>query len=169
MISDVKHLLMCLLLLLLSHFSHVQLFGTLRTVAHQAPLSMGFSRLEYWSGSPCPPPGDLPDPRDRTCVSWLLHCQAGSLPLAPPIFREVSVQVLALSLSGLFARCCVGGILYTRRTSILYQIYDLQIYSYFPDNILSHKSFYFWWNPIYLFFLLLLMLLVSYLRIYCQI
>ena len=33
----------------------------LRIVAHQAPLSMGFSRQEYWSGLPCPPPGDLPD------------------------------------------------------------------------------------------------------------
>ena len=32
------------------------------TVAHQAPLSMGFSRQEYWSGSPFPSPGDLPDP-----------------------------------------------------------------------------------------------------------
>ena len=32
------------------------------TVAHQASLSMGFSRQEYWSGLPCPPPGDLPDP-----------------------------------------------------------------------------------------------------------
>ena len=32
------------------------------TIAHQAPLSMGFSRQEYWSGLPCPPPGDLPDP-----------------------------------------------------------------------------------------------------------
>ena len=32
------------------------------TVAHQAPLSMGFSRQEYWSGLPCPPPGDLPSP-----------------------------------------------------------------------------------------------------------
>ena len=31
-------------------------------VAHQAPLSMGFSRQEYWSGLPCPPPGDLPNP-----------------------------------------------------------------------------------------------------------
>ena len=38
------------------------LFVTLWTVAHQAPLSMGFSRQEYWSGVPCPPPGDLPDP-----------------------------------------------------------------------------------------------------------
>ena len=36
--------------------------ATLWTVAHGAPLSMGFSRQEYWSGLPCPPPGDLPDP-----------------------------------------------------------------------------------------------------------
>ena len=43
-------------------FSCVQLFVTLWTVARQAPLSMGFSRQEYWSGLPCPPPGDLPDP-----------------------------------------------------------------------------------------------------------
>ena len=42
---------------------HVQLFKTSWTVACQAPLSMGFSRQEYWSGLPCPPPGDLPDPR----------------------------------------------------------------------------------------------------------
>ena len=45
-----------------SHFSYVQLCGTLRTVAHQAPLSMGFSRQGYWSGLPFPPAGDLPDP-----------------------------------------------------------------------------------------------------------
>ena len=32
-------------------------------IAHQASLSMGFSRQEHWSGLPCPPPGDLPDPR----------------------------------------------------------------------------------------------------------
>ena len=36
-------------------------FATLWTVAHQAPLSLGFSRWEYWSGLPCPPPGHLPD------------------------------------------------------------------------------------------------------------
>ena len=39
-----------------------QLFETPGTVAHQAPLSMGFSRQEHWSGLPCPPPGDLPNP-----------------------------------------------------------------------------------------------------------
>ena len=38
------------------------LFATLWTVACQAPLSMGFSRQEYWSGLACPPPGDLPAP-----------------------------------------------------------------------------------------------------------
>ena len=47
----------------LSHFSPVLLFVTLWTIAHQAHPSMGFSRQEYWSGLPCPPPGDLPDPR----------------------------------------------------------------------------------------------------------
>ena len=45
-----------------SHFSHVRLFATLWTVAHQTPLSMGFPRQEYWSGLPFPPPGDLSDP-----------------------------------------------------------------------------------------------------------
>ena len=46
----------------LSCFSHVWLFVTLWTVARQAPLSIGFSRQEYWSGLLCPPPGDLSDP-----------------------------------------------------------------------------------------------------------
>ena len=44
----------------LSLFSHAQLFETQWTVACQAPLSMGFSRQEYWSGLPCPSSGDLP-------------------------------------------------------------------------------------------------------------
>ena len=43
-------------------FSCVQLYVTLWIAAFQAPLSMGFSRPEYWSGLPGPPPGDLPDP-----------------------------------------------------------------------------------------------------------
>ena len=42
--------------------SCVWLFVTPWTIAHQAPLSMDFSRQEYWSGLPCPPPGDLPNP-----------------------------------------------------------------------------------------------------------
>ena len=45
-----------------SCFSCAQLFTSLSTVAHQAPRLMGFSRQEYWSWLPCPPPGDLTDP-----------------------------------------------------------------------------------------------------------
>ena len=45
----------------LSHFSHVRFFETLWTVGCQAHLSMGFSRQEHWSGSPCSLPGDLTD------------------------------------------------------------------------------------------------------------
>ena len=56
---------------------------TLWTIARQAPLSTGFSRQEYWSGLPCPPPGDLPDPGTEPVFLNLLHGQAGSLPLVP--------------------------------------------------------------------------------------
>ena len=47
---------------MLSHFSHVRLFVTPWTVAYQAPLFMGISSQEYWSGLPCLPPGNLPKP-----------------------------------------------------------------------------------------------------------
>ena len=53
----------CFFVCMLNYFSCVQLFVTLWTLMHQAPLSMGFSRQEYWSGLPYPPPGDLPNPR----------------------------------------------------------------------------------------------------------
>ena len=56
--NDILYVCACML----SRFSHVQLFVTLLAVACQAPLSMGFSRQEYWSGLPFPPPGDLSDP-----------------------------------------------------------------------------------------------------------
>ena len=59
---------------LLSCFSGVQLFATSWTVALQAPLSIGFSRQQYWSGLPCPCPGDLPDPGIKASL------QAASLP-----------------------------------------------------------------------------------------
>ena len=55
--------------------SRVQLFAALQTGAHQAPLSMGFSRQEDWSGLPCPPPGDLPDPGIEPRSPALLHCR----------------------------------------------------------------------------------------------
>ena len=52
--------------------SRARLFATPWTAAHQAPLSIGFSRQEYWSGLPCPPPGDLPDPGIKlTSPAWV--------------------------------------------------------------------------------------------------
>ena len=54
-----SHRLICMCA---SMLSHVQLFVTSVTAVHQAPLSMRFSRQEYWIGLPFPPPGDLPDP-----------------------------------------------------------------------------------------------------------
>ena len=64
----------------LSHFSHVRLFVTPRTVACQAPLSIGFSRQECWSGLPFPSPGVLPDPGIEPGSSAL---QADSSLLSP--------------------------------------------------------------------------------------
>ena len=69
---------------MLSRFSRVRLFVTLWTVAHQAPLSMGFSRQEYWSGLPCPPPGDPPTQGWNLRLLCLLLWQKSSLPLVPP-------------------------------------------------------------------------------------
>ena len=56
-------------------------FETPRTVAHQAPWSMGFPRKEYWSGLPFPSPGDLPDP--GTEIEFPAF-QADALPSEPP-------------------------------------------------------------------------------------
>ena len=61
--------------------SHVQLFATPWTTAHQTPLSMEFPRQEYWNGLPFPTPGDLPDPGTEPGSPAL---QAGALPSEPP-------------------------------------------------------------------------------------
>ena len=67
---------------MLSCFSHVQLFATLWIIARQASLSMGFSRQEYWSRLPCPPPGDLFDPGIKYVSPESLALQADSLLLS---------------------------------------------------------------------------------------
>ena len=63
--------------------SHVQHLVISWARVHQAPLSIGFSRQEYWSGLPFPSPGDLPNTRIKPVSLCLLHCQAASVPLAP--------------------------------------------------------------------------------------
>ena len=79
-------------------FSPVWLFATLWSVAHQAPLSMRFSRQEYWSGLPFLSSGDLPDPgiKPRSPALW-----ADSLPPEPPgkpyVYNIVSVSAIKQS------------------------------------------------------------------------
>ena len=64
------------------HALSLQSCATLWTVARQAPLSMGFSRQEYWSGLPCPPPGDLPNPGIKPVTPAAPVLQADSLQLS---------------------------------------------------------------------------------------
>ena len=78
--------------------SRVQLFVTPQTVAHQTPLSMGFSRQEYWSGLPFPSLGDLPNPGTEPESATL---QADSLPSEPLGKPD----------------CCVAGVYWGKRLS----------------------------------------------------
>ena len=75
----------------LSHFSHVRLFVTLWTAAHQAPLSMGFSRREYWSGLPCLPPGIFPTQglNRRLLVSFIAGGFFTTEPQVKPIYYNM--------------------------------------------------------------------------------
>ena len=78
----------------LSHFSRTRLFVTLWIVARQAPLSMGFSRQEYWGELPCPPPGDLSHPGIKPEAPAL---QVDSLPTSrqgSPIFHGARTWLL---------------------------------------------------------------------------
>ena len=73
---------------LVTHISHIRLFSTPWTVAHQSPLSMGLSRQEYWSGLPSPSPEDLSNPRVESESPTL---QADSLQSEPPT-REAQMS-----------------------------------------------------------------------------
>ena len=84
----------------LSHFSRVQFFATLWTVAYQAPLSMGFSRQEYWSELPCLPPGIFSTQGWNPHLLGLSLWQAGSLPLAPPGKQILIDPLLSLEEGG---------------------------------------------------------------------
>ena len=79
---------------MLSHFNHVRFFVTPWTVACQAPLSMGFSRQEYWSGLPCPTPGDLPDPGIKP-VSLASPALAGGFFTTEPPGKHHALQSLS--------------------------------------------------------------------------
>ena len=74
-------------------FSHGRCFAIPWTVARQASLSMEFSRQEYWSGLPCPPPRDLLNPEIEPVSLVSPTLPAGSWPLAPP-WKPLSVRLI---------------------------------------------------------------------------
>ena len=78
----------------LSHSAVMSNSVTQWTTADQAPLSMGFSRQEHWSGLPCPPPGDLPDPGIES-TSFMSPALAGGF-FTTSTTLEAPVQILAL-------------------------------------------------------------------------
>ena len=104
----------------LSHLSRVQLFVTPRTIACQAPLSMGFSRQEYWSGLSFPPPGDLPDP------------SAGTEPAS--LYQFSSVAQLCLTLCDPWTAACQASLSITNSWSSLKL---MSMGSVMPSNISS--------------------------------
>ena len=76
----------------LSHFSPIWLFAILWTVTQQAPLSMGFFRQEYWSGLPCPPPGDLPDSGIKPASPTLVDGFFTTTPLGRPFLMIFAIN-----------------------------------------------------------------------------
>ena len=91
-----KTIFKCMCCVCAELLSRVQLFATPWIAAHQAPLSMGFSSQEYWSGQPFPTPGDIPDPGIEPGLLHLLHWQADFFTTAP---RGKSIQIDTLFLN----------------------------------------------------------------------
>ena len=79
-------------------------FLTLWTLAHQAPLLTGFSRQEYWSGFPCPPPGDLPDPGTEYMSHASPAATVCSSPLVPPE-NPITLYLWAYISTGVKVKC----------------------------------------------------------------
>ena len=96
---------------MLSHFGRVQLCVALWTAACQAPLSMEFSRQEYWSELPCLPPGDFPDPGIEPASLMSLALAGSFSPPAPPGKpTNTHVQVFSpLGWSGIPSRSGIAG------------------------------------------------------------
>ena len=102
--ANTKYPLWYMCLCLVARFNRVRLFLTPWTIAHQTPLSTGFSRQEYWSGLPCPPPGDLPDPGIKPASPVSPALQVDSLSIEPPGKRPPPTP-LALPAAAPTRRC----------------------------------------------------------------
>ena len=127
---------------MLSHFSHVQLFAILWTIASQASLSRAFFRQEYWNGLICPSARDLPDPGIQFASLCLLHWQAVSLPLMPaekPIIRLAGSDIISkdskfsymqkknLLIQQIFTEC----VLYLMSSFLLLMLFSHKVMSHY--------------------------------------
>ena len=109
----------------LSCFSRVQLCAIPWTVTHHAPLSMGFSRQEYWSGLPCCPPGDTPDPGIQA-VPLMSPALAGGFFTTSATWEALLWSSNSFNVFQKFLRC----------KNELY----LSIYTYIHTHTYAHKS-----------------------------
>ena len=108
--------LLCSLLPTLAYsLSHVQLFVTPWTTAHQAPLSMGFSRQEYWNGLPFLPPGNLPDPgikpkspKSPALVGGFFTTKPSRKHTHPESLYNPRLKYLCRSISGCIVLCVLS-------------------------------------------------------------
>ena len=124
---------------MLSRFSRVRLFMTLWTIAKQAPLYMGFSRQEYWSELPCPPPGDFPEPGIEPTS---LALQADSLLLShrgSPHALHAPSQLWQTEVSLVIAKCLLRQNCPQLRTIVpgIWTHPVLEIYLVINDNTLD--------------------------------
>ena len=120
-------------------FSCVQLFVTLWTVACQAPLSMGFSRQEYWSGLPFPSPGDLPDPGIEPRSPALQADALTSEPRGKP-FHSFMKAPYNYCISIYFSFYFCWYLLYVFRYLHVSRIHASKCYIFLLDWPLSHYS-----------------------------
>ena len=74
--------------------SRPTLCDTMDYIAHQSPLLFGFSRQEYWSGLPCPPPGDLSNPRIEP-VSLMSPALAGRFLTTSAIWKALNLYIIS--------------------------------------------------------------------------
>ena len=97
---------------MLSRFSHIQLFVTTRTLAHQAPLSVGFSMQEYWIGLPCLLPVDLSDPENQP-ASLMSPALAGRFPTVSATWEALFLQKGPINSRETKGSCGIKGIVVT--------------------------------------------------------
>ena len=115
------------------------------TVAHQAPLSKGFSRREYWSELPVPPPGSLPDPGTKTASPVSPALQADSLPTEPPSYCVAKVLFLFFRIKSffptyakIFSPACVLLIFSYSYQCLFFFLNSAEVFQFSSVQSLSH-------------------------------